>query len=198
MVLNQTNGIKLTKNITPAVIKPAFGIIEGISRNHGPCPGSVSLPLIAKVTRIPSVIEAIQNAKNTEAIEPLIKSISSSGLPLHEESSRVYLVAKEIARWKPIIIDNKIEDSSFQLFLFKKRVKTNTKAKVKPSIGISGVNSGTNIDKIIATKELRTICELLFNDMSTKILPISAAKAAITGRIRMSAYPSFSIPPLAT
>ena len=198
MVLNQTNGIKLTKNIIPAVIKPALGIIEGISRNHGPCPGCACLPLITKVTRTPSMIEAIQNAKNTEAIEARITSISSSGLLLHEESSKVYRVAKEIARWKPITIDSKIEDSSFQLFLYRKRVNTNTKAKVKLSIGVIGVNSGAKIDKIIAAKELRIIWESLFENWSTTILPINAAKAAITGRIRISAYPSFSIPPLAT
>jgi hypothetical protein len=129
------------------------------------------------------VIDAIQNAKNTEAIEPLIKSTSSSELPLHEDSSRVYLVAKEIARWKPIIAESKIEDSSFQLYLSKKIVETNTKANVNPSIGTIGVNSGANKENIIADKELRIIIKLLFDDWFTTILPINAAKAAITGSI---------------
>jgi hypothetical protein len=31
-----------------------------------------------------------------------------------------------------------------------------------------------------------------------KIIPRNAAKAAITGKIRMSTYPSLSIPPFAT
>ena len=144
------------------------------------------------------MIDAIQNAKKTEAIEPLVKSTNSSGLPLHEDSSRVYLVAKEIARWKPSTTESKIDDSSFQLFLSKKIVETKTKANVNPSIGTIGVNSGAIKENMIADNELRIIIKLLFDDWSTTILPINAAKAAITGRIRRSAYPSFSIPPLAT
>ena len=163
-MLSQINGIILIKNIIPAVIKPALGIIEGISRNHGPRPGFVCLPLIARVTSIPNVIEAIQNAKKTEAIEPLIKSTNSSGLPAHEDLSRLYLVAKEIARWKPIIIESKIEDSSFQLFLYKKTVETKTKANVNASIGTIGVNSGAMKENKIADKELRIMMEFLFDD----------------------------------
>ena len=119
-------------------------------------------------------------------------------LPPHEESSSVYLTAKEIAKWIPIIAESNIEDSSFQLFLAINNVKTNTKVKVKPSNGVTGVNSGAIIARTIAENELRMMNELFSLYWSTIILPISAAKAAIIGRIRISAYPSVSIPPFAT
>ncbi len=188
-------------NTIAAVIIPTLGIIEGKSLNQEPVPGVAKRPLIANVRKIPNDIDAAHDAKKIEPIELRTTSINSSGLPAHEVSSREYLVALEIARWNPITTESSIVDSSFLPDTDKRSEDTAMNAKVNPSNGSRIENSINKYEINIINMERREFLDLETDVDSPdvfKTIPRNAAKAAITGKIRMSTYPSFSIPPFAT
>jgi hypothetical protein len=191
----------LTTNTAVAVIIPALGMIGGKSLNQEPVPGVAKRPLIANVRRTPNDIDAAHDAKKIEPIELRTTSINSSGLPAHEVSSREYLVAVEIAKWKPITTESNIVNSSFLPEINKRSEDTAINAKVNPSNGSRIENSIKIYEINIINMEIREFLDLVADADSPnvfKTIPRNAAKAAITGKIRRSTYPSLSIPPFAT
>ena len=163
IVPSQTIGIRLTRKTSPAVIKPVFGINEGRSLNQDPLPGVVKRPLIAKVTRIPNVTDAAQDAKNIDAMELLTTSTNSSGLPAHEVSSKEYLAALDTARWNSMTIESNIEDSSFLFVNARIREDILIKAKVNPSKGRRIENSIDKNETNIKTSDVKEIRVLLLD-----------------------------------
>ena len=175
---------------------------SGISSNQEPLPAESSFPLRAIAIITPATIETAQKAKKAEAAAARSTSIRSEELPVHVLRSIAELTAWEIPRWNPTTVASSIVDSSLLPDNTSKKVDIPTKANVKaPRFPMFPNNLyAIEIINAAAMKDIVTRARCMVwlpRDVTAPVLPKAAARAATAGRIRICAYPSFSIAPFA-
>ena len=199
---SQSRGMAWTARINPKAMIMARPGELGRSSNQEPLPAESSFPLKRIAIITPATIETAQKAKKAEAAAARSTSIRSGGFPAHVLRSIAELTAWEIPRWNPTTVASSIVDSSLLPDNTRKKVDIPTKANVKaPRFPMLSNNLyAIEIATAAAMKDDVTMARcmvLLPRDTTAPVLPIAAARAATAGRIRICAYPSFSIAPFA-